>query len=208
MLKTLLLFFFRKKESKLLLRIKLLWCFISLALTDGVFWILFFEKRMYMKLPKFSKNKLSGAIFLLLIILLSQSSILDMLFNTTLGRLTLVSLILGAGYLNKFMGIAAVLIAVVMFSSFGNVFEGMQDPVQESESTTEKKTIADLVNGPIEKEEEKKTEAFSYDMIGKERNMQLGMKTKQANNSRQTSGNVIPSSLSNLISSPLSFSNF
>ncbi len=171
-----------------------------------------------MKLPKFSKNKLSGAIFLLLIILLSQSNILDMLFNTTLGRLTLVSLILGAGYLNKFMGIAAVLIAVVMFSSFGNVFEG----VENMDSAVEKKeligkdligNIKELVDAEMEdKKEETKAnlkEAFSsYDMIGKERNMQLGMKSKQANNSRQTGGNVAPFSLSTLISTPLSFSSF
>ena len=175
-----------------------------------------------MKFPKFSNNKLSGAIFLLLIILLSQSSILDMLFNTTLGRLTLVSLILGAGYLNKFMGIAAVLIAVVMFSSFGNVFEGMQDNVVEKKELLGKELIDDI-NGLVRAEvgeelEKKKTdlannvsetkEAFSYDMVGKERTMQLGMKSKQANNSRQTGGSVSPFSLSTLISTPLSFSNF
>jgi hypothetical protein len=141
-----------------------------------------------------------------------------MLFNTTLGRLTLVSLILGAGYLNKFMGIAAVLIAVVMFSSFGNVFEG----VENMDSAVEKKeligkdligNIKELVDAEMEdKKEETKAnlkEAFSsYDMIGKERNMQLGMKSKQANNSRQTGGNVAPFSLSTLISTPLSFSSF
>ncbi len=180
-----------------------------------------------MKFSTVSKNKLSGAIFLLLIILLSQSNILDMLFNTTLGRLSLVSLILGAGYLNKFMGIAAVLIAVVMFSSFGNVFEGL-----ENAESTEKpapnlgaihllKGLEETIDGEIEKkvnerkdaaslgETDTSKEAFSnFDMIGKERNMQLGMKSKQANNSRQTGGNVAPFSLSTLISAPLSFSNF
>jgi hypothetical protein len=190
-------------------------------------WLYFFEESMYMKLPKFSKNKLSGAIFLLLIILLSQSNILDMLFNTTLGRLTLVSLILGAGYLNKFMGIAAVLIAVVMFSSFGNVFEGMQDPTADQMPKTSAinliKDLEETIDGEIEKKAKERkepaldtdvattttTEAFSsYDMIGKERTMQLGMKSKQVNNSRQTSGNVSPFSLSTLFSSPLTFSSF
>jgi len=181
-----------------------------------------------MKFPTFSNNKLSGAIFLLLIILLSQSSILDMLFNTTLGRLSLVSLILGAGYLNKFMGIAAVLIAVVMFSSFGNVFEGMEDPTTDQMPKTSAinliKDLGDTIDEEIEKKAKEKakerqdaaaasdttnTEAFSsYDMIGKERTMQLGMKSKQANNSRQTGGNVAPFSLSTLFSSPLTFSSF
>ena len=183
-----------------------------------------------MKLPKFSKNKLSGAIFLLLIILLSQSNILDMLFNTTLGRLSLVSLILGAGYLNKFMGIAAVLIAIVMFSSFGNVFEGMEtaDPQPEKPAPNLGavhllKGLEETIDGEIEKKAKERkdaalntdvattssTESFSnYDMIGKERTMQLGMKSKQANNSRQTGGNVTPFSFGNLFSSPLSFSNF
>ena len=176
-----------------------------------------------MKLPKFSKNKLSGAIFLLLIILLSQSNILDMLFNTTLGRLSLVSLILGAGYLNKFMGIAAVLIAVVMFSSFGNVFEGMESTTTDGEKPPPNlgallllKGLEETIDGEIEKKvkerkeaAESSTEAFSsYDMIGKERTMQLGMKSKQANNSRQTGGNVTPFSLSTLFSSPLTFSSF
>jgi hypothetical protein len=90
---------------------------------------------------------------------------------------------------------------------------------QQSESAGTEKPIADLVKGLNEviekkiddKEEEKKTEAeafSSYDMIGKERTMQLGMKSKQANNSRQTSGNVAPFSLSTLFSSPLTFSSF
>ena len=155
-----------------------------------------------MKFPKMSSNKLSGAIFLLLIILLSQSNILDMLFNTTLGRLSLVSLILGAGYLNKFMGIAAVLIAVVMFSSFGNVFEGNEN--MEKKELIGKDligSIKEIVDKELEdkkKEEEKEeeTKLEGFDIIGKERTMQLGMKSKQANNSRQTGGNVIPHSTS------------
>lgn len=159
-----------------------------------------------MKFPKMSKNKLSGAIFLLLIILLSQSNILDMLFNTTLGRLSLVSLILGAGHLNKFMGIAAVLIAVVMFSSFGNVFEGMENANKELIGKELIGNIKELVDAELEdKKEEKKTEGF--DIIGKERTMQLGMKSKQANNSRQPGGNVMPHSSSSDTGS-LTFSNF
>lgn len=165
-----------------------------------------------MKFPKMSKNKLSGAIFLLLIVLLSQSNILDMLFNTTLGRLSLVSLILGAGYLNKFMGIAAVLIAIVMFSSFGNVFEGMENVTQTKEligkdlvGNIKELVDAELEEKKEEKLEEKKTEGF--DIIGKERTMQLGMKSKHANNSRQTGGNVMPHSSSSDAGS-LTFSNF
>jgi hypothetical protein len=167
-----------------------------------------------MKFPKFSKNNLSGAIFLLLVILLSQTSILDMLFNTTLGRLSLVSLILGAGYLNKFMGIAAVLIAVVMFSSFGNVFEGMDDMTQKKQLIGKDLVgnLTELVDAELEdkkkeleeKKEENKVEGF--DIIGKERTMQLGMKSKQANNSRQTGGNVMPHSISDTGNLP--FSNF
>ena len=156
-----------------------------------------------------SKNKLSGAIFLLLIILLSQSNILDMLFNTTLGRLSLVSLILGAGYLNKFMGIAAVLIAVVMFSSFGNVFEGFDDKPLAPENTENKElngkelinNLKDMIGDELEKKKDAKitetkvveeTIKESFDIIGKERTLQLGMKSKHANNSKHSSGNVTP----------------
>jgi hypothetical protein len=74
-----------------------------------------------------NKNNQSGIVFLILVLLLSQSNILNIMFNTTLGRLALVSLILTAGYLNKFMGIAAALVAVVMFNSFGNIYEGLED---------------------------------------------------------------------------------
>jgi hypothetical protein len=165
-----------------------------------------------MKFPKFSNNKLSGAIFLLLIILLSQSSILDMLFNTTLGRLSLVSLILGAGYLNKFMGIAAVLIAIVMFSSFGNVFEG-NATMAEGLSASADKPVADLVNQMMEQKteekekekEETKTESF-IDYTTKERDIQKGYMSKHANNVNHSSGNYAPSSLSDLISDDLKFS--
>jgi hypothetical protein len=168
-----------------------------------------------MKFPKFSKNKLSGAIFLLLIILLSQSSILDMLFNTTLGRLSLVSLILGAGYLNKFMGIAAVLIAVVMFSSFGNVFEG-----NTTMAEGEKQPVADLVKGlnemmeqkMEEKEEEKKTEETKtegfIDYTAKERDIQMGYRSKHSNNANHSTGNFAPFSWSDLIPAELTFSKF
>ena len=162
-----------------------------------------------------SKNKLSGAIFLLLIILLSQSNILDMLFNTTLGRLSLVSLILGAGYLNKFMGIAAVLIAVVMFSSFGNVFEGFDDKPLAPENTASPnsgapnlgvphllKGLEEVIDYEIEKKKreakiaETKVEETpvteSFDIPSRERTLQLGMKSKHANNSKHSSGNVTP----------------
>ena len=151
-----------------------------------------------MKFPKVTKNKLSGAIFLLLIILLSQSNLLDMLFNTTLGRLSLVSLILGAGYLNKFMGVAAVLIAIVMFSSFGNVFEGME-PMAEKKELLGKELIDNLkglVDAEMETKIEEKKEGF--DLIGKERTIQLGLKSKHANNSRPSSGSVTPHSASDM----------
>lgn len=79
-----------------------------------------------------SKNNVSGALTLLLIILLSQSHILDFLIDTALGRVILLSSLLFVAGNNKILGLIIVL-AIIIFFNYNYVednnrgIEGFED---------------------------------------------------------------------------------
>jgi hypothetical protein len=64
-----------------------------------------------------SNNNLGVVISLLLVILLSQTKILNFMFDSSLGRTILILFIILIAYTNKFLGILTVLFVVVLFNS-------------------------------------------------------------------------------------------
>ena len=70
-----------------------------------------------------SKNNMGVVATLILVILLSQSRFFNFLIETALGRAILILFILGISYINKILGIVAVLFIIIMFnqSSIGYI---------------------------------------------------------------------------------------
>jgi hypothetical protein len=63
-----------------------------------------------------SNNNIGVVVALLLVVLLSQSKVFNFLLDTALGRSILVFLILVLAYLNKILGIVAVLFIIILFN--------------------------------------------------------------------------------------------
>jgi hypothetical protein len=63
---------------------------------------------------------------LLLIIILSQAKFFNFLIDTAVGRIVLITFILGISYTNKILGIVSVLFIIIMFNQSG-IYEGFKD---------------------------------------------------------------------------------
>ena len=105
-------------------------------------------------------NKNTGAvILLLLILLLSQSRIVDLFVNSALGRVALLVFILAISYLNNTLGVISVLLIILMLNNSGwNILEGAVT-MDATESTAVADAVADAVAAPVvaeESEEDKK----------------------------------------------------
>ena len=75
-----------------------------------------------MKFTLLSKNNLGVIGILLLVVLLCQSRMLDLIFDTILGRTILVLFLLLIAQANKILGVVAVLIIII---AFNNSYTGM-----------------------------------------------------------------------------------
>jgi cytoskeletal protein RodZ len=82
-----------------------------------------------------NNNNIGIASVLFLIVLVSQARILDFLFETFLGRILLISLIMFISYKNHILGVVSVLIVIIMFNTIGYV-EGMENKSTSSPSTS------------------------------------------------------------------------
>lgn len=82
-----------------------------------------------------NNNNIGIASVLFLIVLVSQARILDFLFETFLGRILLISLIMFISYKNHILGVVSVLIVIIMFNTIGYV-EGMENTSASSPSTS------------------------------------------------------------------------
>lgn len=94
-----------------------------------------------MNLLFLSKQNLGVALFLLFIIIISESHILDFFFNKSLGRALFIFFFLSIAYLNNILGVISVLLAILLINSKENRWiEGFTDtPTSEtnaSETTT------------------------------------------------------------------------
>ena len=64
----------------------------------------------------FSKNNIGVVVSLLLVILLSQAKVFNFLLDTVLGRSFLVFAVLILAYVNKILGVVAVLFIIILFN--------------------------------------------------------------------------------------------
>jgi len=132
-----------------------------------------------------SKNNVGIASTLILVVLLSQSRVLDFLIDTTLGRFILILFILGISYSNKILGVVSVLLIILVINqSDMKFFEGFADGMpsdkpsvpSEDPSLTTKKT-------PMPAEEEKKVEKFEgregFNMIDREGTILKGKRSNE-----------------------------
>ena len=133
-----------------------------------------------------NKDKIGGAVFLLLVILLSQSRILDVLFNTPLGRIALVSFVLVLSYVHKILGVVSVLFIILMFNSSDiALLEGLENPAvgtgdknKQTVTTTTSKSYTEIVSDDALKAKAKATagekESFDVNVLATERTLQKG----------------------------------
>ena len=108
-------------------------------------------------------NKNTGAvILLLLILLLSQSRIVDLFVNSALGRVALLVFILAISYLNNTLGVISVLLIILMLNNSGwNILEGAEtmDATESTEADAVAAAVAAADAAPVvaeESEEDKK----------------------------------------------------
>ncbi len=138
---------------------------------------------MFMK-----KNNIAGAVFLLIILLFSQSITFNFLLNTLLGRALLVTSVLYISYLNNYMGVTLVLIVAAMFySNDAYYFEGMENNetknalpsvADASNKDADMDISANMVPPKIETKKDEKVAAEGFDILGLENSIKRG---KQSN---------------------------
>jgi hypothetical protein len=95
-----------------------------------------------------SKNNLGVVTSLLLVILLSQTKLLNFLFESSLGRTILILFIILIAYTNKFLGILIVLFVVVLFNNDNNGYEGFTNTSSSEQKYGNKNTIHQASGSP------------------------------------------------------------
>jgi hypothetical protein len=83
-----------------------------------------------------SKNNIGVVVALLLVVLLSQSQFFNFLLDTALGRSVLIFLVLILAYVNKILGVVAVLFIIILFNQSDlGYLEGFTAPSQKTTTT-------------------------------------------------------------------------
>ena len=125
-----------------------------------------------------SKENFSVALTLILTILLSQTNIMNLFFDTILGRTVLILILLCISYTNQILGVASMLFAIMLFAcsysytenfapvSAAPVSAPVSAPVVANSPGVDTDTLDTKYNG---------TEGF--DILGTERNLQRGKKS-------------------------------
>ena len=86
-----------------------------------------------------SKNNIGLVVALLLVVLLSQSQFFNFLLDTALGRSVLIFLVLILAYVNKILGVVAVLFIIILFNQSDlGYLEGSTAPSQKTTTTANK----------------------------------------------------------------------
>lgn len=143
-------------------------------------------------MPLVSKNHIGCAGLLFLVLILSQPRLFDTMFNTALGRVILIGIILFLSYSNKILGVMGVLLIIIAFnhSSFRILLEGLEtSKPNKIEVSTPKKINTEPMKTnddhstqdtkePEKKQPKKTVAAEGFDIIGLENNIKRG---KQSN---------------------------
>jgi hypothetical protein len=137
-----------------------------------------------------SKNNLGVVTSLLLVILLSQTKILNFLFDSSLGRTILILFIILIAYTNKFLGILIVFFVVVLFNNDNNGFEGFtnsssaeKNKIQQASGSPTSSTNVPLISKlPSSQTESTSTPSTGgiegFDIIGIENTIVRGKQSK------------------------------
>ena len=95
----------------------------------------------------FKNSTIGIASMLFFVVLVSQSRILDFLFETFLGRILLISMILFISYTHYILGVVSVLLVIILFNNFSydngygygygySFMEGMENAQKPTTTTT------------------------------------------------------------------------
>jgi hypothetical protein len=144
-----------------------------------------------------SKNNIGFFASLILFILLSQSNMFNFLVDTYLGRAFLIFIILGISYLNKILGVVAVLFIIIMFnqSNIGYV-EGLTNSANptthsiDSKNETKKSTTDPSISKSTSNIAQNGIEGFN--MIEKEGMILKGKSSNSVHPIKNTSENFEP----------------
>ena len=142
-----------------------------------------------------SKNNMGVVATLILVILLSQSRFFNFLIDTALGRAFLILFILVVSYVNKMLGVVAVLFIVIMFNNSNiGYMEGFTGTTTVS-SSNEKKltTTSSNVATPTT------TGREGFNTTDRELNMLRGKRSNEVpvlSNARSQSEDVDPTDMS------------
>lgn len=131
------------------------------------------------------KNNIAGAIFLLLLILFSQSATFNFLLNSLIGRALLVMSLLYISYINKYMGLVLVIFVSAMFySNDAYYLEGMENKNMDKpkDETNDEVDVVDvdvdvssnIVPPKVEPKENENVAAEGFDILGLEFSMKKG----------------------------------
>jgi hypothetical protein len=145
-----------------------------------------------------SKQNFSIALTLILTILLSQSNIMNLFFDTILGRIVLGLILLCISYTNQILGVVSTLLALVVFACCYNYTENFS-------STVAPQNASKIANAPVVEpvlynaetevlDNNKYIVTEGFDILGTERNLQRGKKsnTIMVNEDMRKSANVDP----------------
>ena len=156
----------------------------------------------------FSKHNMGIVLTLLLILLLSQSKILNMFVNTALGRTILIGLLVFLSYIHKILGVILVLIIIILINNNDNIYlEGFTNSnnttSQMTNLTDTKKPKGDTqpLTMPTSNTKITNTKIKSqnvaqegFDIIGTEHNLKKGKQSNSisVNTLMKGSDNVLP----------------
>jgi hypothetical protein len=97
-----------------------------------------------------SKQKISIALFLFFIIIITQSHILKFFFNNSLGRVFFILFIFSIAYFNNILGVISVLFAILLINNYENnwikgFLEGFTDSSSPTNSTSNLESNSNLL---------------------------------------------------------------
>ena len=136
-----------------------------------------------------SNQNVGVALTLLLTILLSQTNIMNLCFDTILGRIMLILIIFGISYTNHLLGLASTLFVIMLFSCCYNYSENFETTSLSASDTTplsETDTDSQDINKYIVNE--------GFDILGTERTIQRGKQSNKimVNEDMRKSENIDP----------------
>lgn len=155
-----------------------------------------------------SKQNFSVALTLILTILLSQSNIMNLLFDTILGRTILVLILLCISYTNQILGVVSTLFAVMIFACSYNSTENFTPEIAPEAPTSDIAPTPEIAASPTPvsddsavdnddkdaRDSNKYNVSEGFDILGTERNIQGGKQSNKimVNEDMRKSDNVDP----------------